>query len=238
MPRVYVTGGRGRRGRRRGKGSGSGSSCLVVVGIFAALVALGFVVEHPWALALVGVAILLVILYFIGRHVQRREAEQRELAKWRGSGINDIDGMSGAALEERIAVMLFDLGYTVEHTGKVGDFGCDLVARMRRTSAVVQAKRYSETVGPAAVQEAHTARTHYQTTEAWVVTNSTFTKAAVTLAASCHVRLIDRHALVKMLDKAARAHETASQPQLGYYPPQQQAPAQGAEPRWPAEADR
>ncbi|RUP01826.1 MAG: restriction endonuclease [Mycobacterium sp.] len=46
----------------------------------------------------------------------------------------------------------------------------------------VQAKFYGGVVGPSAVQEVVAGRAVYDYSEAWVVTNSTFTPAAVTLA--------------------------------------------------------
>ena len=66
----------------------------------------------------------------------------------------------------------------------------------------VQAKRYSSSVGVKAVQEIIGAVKMYDATEAWVVTNSYFTKQAIKLADINDVYLVDRKELIDMiLDK-------------------------------------
>ncbi|MEF3307141.1 restriction endonuclease [Paenibacillus sp. GYB003] len=56
----------------------------------------------------------------------------------------------------------------------------------------LQAKRYGKNVGISAVQEAQASIAHYGASEAWVVTNSHFTDAAIALAKST-VTLINRN---------------------------------------------
>jgi len=64
---------------------------------------------------------------------------------------------------------------------------------------VVQAKRQTRPVGVAAVQQAAAARPHYDADSAMVVTNTTFTAQAITLAASAGVVLWDREDVVRQL---------------------------------------
>ena len=116
------------------------------------------------------------------------------------SGLADIDHLSGEDFELRLQVLYVGLGYTVRTTPRSGDFGCDLLLINgvgRKT--VVQAKRYSSNVGLEAVQQAVAAMAHYDASNAVVVTNSYFTKAARSLATSNHVELIDRDGLGVML---------------------------------------
>lgn len=116
------------------------------------------------------------------------------------SGLPVIDEMDGVTFEERLRVMYLELGYSVRTTPRSGDFGCDLLlinGAGRKT--VVQAKRYSSTVGLEAVQQAVSATAMYGASNAVVVTNSYFTKAARTLAASNGVELIDRDGLAVLL---------------------------------------
>jgi restriction system protein len=61
--------------------------------------------------------------------------------------------------------------------------------KARPAKIVVQCKRSTTPVGIAAIQEVLGAKSHYRAQEAWVVSNSTFTKAAQKLAKSCGVRL-------------------------------------------------
>ena len=60
---------------------------------------------------------------------------------------------------------------------------------------VVLAKRYTEAVSNAAVQEVVASKAHYGCQHAIVVTNSTFTASARELAASNGVALWDRQKL-------------------------------------------
>ncbi len=69
-------------------------------------------------------------------------------------------------------------------TRAAGDFGADLILKKVDKKIVVQAKRYSKNVGISAVQEVVGSKAHYNADEAWVVTNSGFTEAAIDLARS------------------------------------------------------
>lgn len=64
---------------------------------------------------------------------------------------------------------------------------------------VIQAKRYVKAVGIKAVQEAVAAKGMYGCTEAMVVTNSTYTRAARELARANRVALWERKRLVETI---------------------------------------
>ena len=81
-------------------------------------------------------------------------------------------------------------GWTANTTATTGDQGADLVCESGGTRAVVQCKRYSQPVGNAAVQEVLAARVFYVAALAAVVTNASFTKAAVELAEKTLVHLL------------------------------------------------
>ncbi len=115
------------------------------------------------------------------------------------SGIADIDTMDGKAFEQYLEVLFSKLGYKVERTRYVGDYGADLITRKDGVKTVIQAKRYKKAVGIKAVQEAVAAKGMYDCTEAMVVTNSTYTRAAVELARANRVALWDRDRLVETL---------------------------------------
>lgn len=128
----------------------------------------------------------------------------------RRAGIRAVDVMSGEEFEARLVTLYRSMGYRVEHTGRRGDFGADLVIEPRagghdldpghaRERVVVQAKRYHGVVGIQAVQEAIGALSYYGATGAVVVTNSTCTPAARSLASASSVELVERDALVRML---------------------------------------
>jgi restriction system protein len=133
--------------------------------------------------------------------------QRRRLA---AAGIGDIDAMDGCTFEKRLGVLFADLGYAVERTPYQRDWGADLVLRRAGVKTVVQAKRYKKAVGVRAVQEAVAAKAKYGCTEAMVVTNSRFTRAAEELARVNGVVLWDRHRLIRALTEARPAPQPAA----------------------------
>lgn len=104
----------------------------------------------------------------------------------------DIHHMTGENFEVYLMHQFRRMGYRVTHTGQSGDFGADLILNKYGRKTIVQAKRYSGTVGIKAVQEVISAREYYHAKNAIVVTNSYFTKSAKELARKCKVKLWDR----------------------------------------------
>jgi restriction system protein len=124
------------------------------------------------------------------------------LYRWRliaRSGLKDIDGMSGRDFERYLEFLFSKLGFKVQQTAAHGDFGADLVASSRGERVVIQAKRYRRKVGVKAVQEAVAAKGYYSCDKATVVTNSSFTRQAATLAHRNGVSLWDRNRLAKAM---------------------------------------
>ena len=128
-----------------------------------------------------------------------------KVRRLRRAGIFEIDEMSGAMFEQRLAVLFRGLGYRAEIVGSSGgDYGGDLIVAKDRTKTVVQAKCWKKNVGVKAVQEAVGARGYYSADTAMVVTNARFTKQAQELAAKNKVKLWGRDELVQALLKARK----------------------------------
>jgi HJR/Mrr/RecB family endonuclease len=108
--------------------------------------------------------------------------------------------MSGQHFEAYVMDLLGRLGYDVHGTRVTGDQGADIVAEKDGKRIVIQAKNYSSTVGNEAVQQVAAAVRFYTGDEGWVVTNSTFTRAARELAQCNNVKLVDGIALQRMVD--------------------------------------
>lgn len=115
--------------------------------------------------------------------------EKQRLAK---SGISDIDKMSGELFEKYLEVLFERLGYKVERTRYIGDYGADLIVQKDGIKTVVQAKRYRGKVGVRAIQEAVGAKGYYNCDKAMVITNSYFTRQAKELASKNGVELWNR----------------------------------------------
>ncbi|RPF55272.1 restriction endonuclease [Aquisalibacillus elongatus] len=119
--------------------------------------------------------------------------------KIKSSKISDIDKMSGVQFEYFLKLLFKHQGYKVSETNTTGDYGADLILTKEQQKIIVQAKRYKSRVGIKAVQETVSAIPYYNGTEGWVVTNNEFTDAAINLAKTNNVRLIERKELMEMI---------------------------------------
>ncbi|MGH0798219.1 restriction endonuclease [Bacillus mycoides] len=126
------------------------------------------------------------------------------------SDINEIDRMDGHQFEAYLGALFERLGYQTEVTKASGDFGADLVLYAENRKIVVQAKRYINTVGVSSVQEVAGAKNYYNAHEAWVVTNSSFSKPAYQLAKANDVLLLDRMELIRLSAQANEEYDPSS----------------------------
>ncbi|PEZ02506.1 restriction endonuclease [Bacillus sp. AFS018417] len=152
-------------------------------------------------------AFILYVLFHICKFVYRMIQERRILKQMAKSGIRYIDKMDGHQFEVYLKALFRELGFRPEVTQQSNDFGADLVFK-GKNRIVIQAKRYGmkNRVGISAVQEIYAAKAYYRAHEAWVVTNSVYTKQAKELAVACDVKLIDRIELQKLINKINPEH--------------------------------
>ncbi len=141
-------------------------------------------------------AIVIALLLFVIFKIWRRS---RASAKFRKAGIYDIDEMTGEEFEQYLGELFEKRGFKVSYTKASSDYGADLILKDPEDTIAVQAKRYTGSVGVKAVQEVIGALKMYEATEAWVITNSYFTKPAEKLAESNDVYLIDRDELMELI---------------------------------------
>ena len=146
----------------------------------------------------------LILAILIGKIIYRIY-EMNRLAR---SGVNEIDIMDGKTFEKYLEVLFIKLGYKVDRTRYIGDYGADLVVKKDGVKTIIQAKRYKNKVNIKAIQEAVAAKGFYQCDKAMVVTNSFYTKQAIELARSNRVELWDRKDLVKALLSIKRKPES------------------------------
>lgn len=148
----------------------------------------------------------LIIVYYlvkaIVKAIKKRRWEQngkRGVILLLSSTIDDIDIMEGYEFENYLKTLFFYAGFGAETTKKAKDYGADIVLTDENGSKiVVQAKRYNKKVGVKSVQEIMGAMSHYKANEGMVVTNSTFSFEAETLAKDNNIRLVDRKELIEM----------------------------------------
>lgn len=107
--------------------------------------------------------------------------------------------LSGKDFEKLLYRLFEKMGYSVQLTGKTGDQGGDLIANKNGERILIQAKRYENSVGNSAVQEAVAAQKFYNCTKAMVVTCSDFTAEAKSLAQANNVDLVGKKKLQELL---------------------------------------
>lgn len=143
-----------------------------------------------------------IIGYFMFMTLWKIRKKWRTSMKLRRAGIKEVDQMSGEEFERFLGELFKRRGYKVSYTATSGDYGADLLLKDGKELIVIQAKRYKGSVGIKAVQEVLGAIRMYEATEAWVITNSYFTKQAKTLAEANDIYLIERNDLIELiLDK-------------------------------------
>lgn len=111
--------------------------------------------------------------------------------------INNVT--SGEDFEKFLKEVFSRLGYQVALTQQTRDQGADLILQKELVKIVVQAKFYSSSVGNKAVQEVIASKSFYNADSCMVVTNNTFTSAALELAQVNNVKLIDGKELNNMI---------------------------------------
>lgn len=161
---------------------------LIVIG------SIGYYVFHT-----IKGAVLTILLYYCLKISFKIWRKYRQYARLRKAGIKEIDEMTGEEFEQFLGHLFKKRGFKVTYTAASGDYGADLLLKDRDELIAVQAKRYSDSVGVKAVQEIIGALKMYDATQAWVVTNSYFTKQAVKLAEMNDVYLIDRDELIEII---------------------------------------
>lgn len=109
----------------------------------------------------------------------------------------EIDRMSGSEFEKYLEALFYSKGYHSIVTQSSYDFGADLIMKNSSKIIVIQAKRYKGKVGAKAVMEVYSAQAYYKADEAYVFTNSYFTKQARELARATNVILCDRDSIIK-----------------------------------------
>lgn len=115
---------------------------------------------------------------------------------------NIYDCMNGNQFECFCADILAKSGFiNIQITQKSGDHGVDILAEKDDVTYAIQCKCYSDNVGNAAVQQAHTGKSLYHKDIAVVMTNRYFTPQAIEEAEVLSVKLWDRDKICEMFDK-------------------------------------
>ena len=112
----------------------------------------------------------------------------------------NINELSGIEFETIIKNKFIELGFKAELTKASGDFGADIIIETINNSRIaIQCKRFKNKVNLKAVQEVNSSLSHYGCDFGIVITNNTFLRSAITLAASNDIELWDNDKLLRFL---------------------------------------
>ena len=119
------------------------------------------------------------------------------------ANISMIDGMNGHDFEHFCADLLEKNGFSdVRVTKGSGDQGVDILAVKDSIKYAIQCKNYASPLGNTPIQEVNAGKIYYKCHVGVVMTNSTFTQGAKTLAEATGVLLWDRSVLSRMMESA------------------------------------
>lgn len=114
---------------------------------------------------------------------------------------NSFNSLSGTEFELLLVRLFESMGLIVEHCGKVGDQGGDLVINKDGKRILIQAKRYTNSIGNGAVQEAVAAKKYYDCSKSVLIGSAEFTSGAIELAKVNNVRLLGKKELQELIQK-------------------------------------
>ncbi len=181
---------------------------------------------HLPALVAVCVVLLLLVLFLKFQRAATGEVRWKDMALPRPRGVRArgrlawsrspglparFERMDGAEFEAEVSEVLRQLGFAVRPTPPSGVHDVDLLLETTGRRVAVQLKRWNAPVGHRSVYGLFTARIHYATDEAWLITTSRFTRKAIKLATTTGVRLIDGPELEEWL--ASREEHLSALPE-------------------------
>ncbi|MCM3714171.1 restriction endonuclease [Halalkalibacter oceani] len=142
---------------------------------------------------------LSALLTFLGlRHIAKNGARIKLLDP--SGSLLDIDEMTEQEFQQFLVPLFQSQGYSVTRPKKNEKRTADLILRKRGVKAVVHAKRQNGPLDKQAVLEVMSLKQKYKATRLVIVTNRSFSLAAIKLARANKINLIDRTSLEAMYD--------------------------------------
>lgn len=164
--------------------------------------ALGFIPEPINTFLFFTLGILLSAAFLIPLLAQLLKSRENLLS------IQDIETLRllpPQKFEELIAVYFRQYGYQVDHTGRTGDHGVDLIVQTPDNGKwIVQCKRWKGAVGEPLVRDLYGAMFHEGASRAFLMTTGTFTQAATAWVLGKPIILYDGEGLVKLIKRTQK----------------------------------
>ena len=157
---------------------------------FFLLAATGFVLSAGFGLAW---------MFFLYRNREREKLWRLAMAGWQNNGRTDAIAQKHSALSlsdielEKLAAQVYKrMGYKVQHVGKMGDHGIDvLLINPHNQKEIVQCKQWSKPVGEPVLRDLYGAMMHDQAVRGWIWAPRGFSGPAKTWAKGKSIVLVD-----------------------------------------------
>lgn len=128
-------------------------------------------------------------------------------------GVDELYALSPSEFEQFVAVLFRKKGYRVQWRGRSGDHGVDLeLVKPGGQRAIVQCKRYRNTVGPDIVRELYGTLIHERAVHAFLVTTADISDAAREWAQYKPITLIDGDTLAEVAAVLANKNTPGRRP--------------------------
>ncbi len=121
-----------------------------------------------------------------------------------------VKKMDGVDFEKFIALMFTLRGYKVELTPRSGDQGIDLIAARDKERIAIQCKRWSNPVGPKAIQEVFTGKSLYKCTEGLLITTNSLSPQAERMADKLDVTYWDKNSIETLCEECVKKWDDAT----------------------------
>lgn len=115
--------------------------------------------------------------------------------------IGQIEAFSPLEFESFVAELFRKSGWTAALTKRSSDSGVDIIVTQGDIKAIVQCKRWKKNVGQPVIRDVLGAMIHEGADEAYVLTTSGFTKAAVSFCEGKPMNLVDRIGIMEWVGK-------------------------------------
>ena len=124
--------------------------------------------------------------------------------------ISDLQAMSPGGFEKYVSQLFQQKGYRIKLRGSKGDLGVDIeLTKPSGKRAIVQCKRYQNTIEPKIVRELYGTLIHEQVAHAFLVTTADISDAAREWAQFKPITLIDGETLVRIAASLAETESNA-----------------------------